>query len=410
MEELGLLDRRSDELFERRIISALIQSEDARNECRLQQDHFTDEASGAMFAIIKALMVRSSPVNIATIIDEAIVTKVVDPGEDVRAIEQIAQSAGLHESWKDDEAAIIRSFQRRSLHTVLSEAKGMLHTGDSNDVRAYVLKQLFDQELTGSTSDLQTSTEVAIETAEYLKRDIFALPTSVNKLDRDFLNGGMVGGQLVIIGARPGSGKSILGCQIASHLASLGIGAAVICVEMSAVQLCQRFKTHMKQEEFCALPLSFKCGSASIEDVERLTRVAVKRYDAKCVVVDYLQLLTPAKGTGRENREQQVADMSFRLKMLAMNLDIPVVCLAQLNRQSGDIPQLSNLRESGAIENNADVVILMSKQDDDGSRQFKKIIVNVAKNRNGETGIFDMLMEGSKFRMVPMPIEVPNFE
>ena len=129
-----------------------------------------------------------------------------------------------------------------------------------------------------------------------------------------------------------------------------------------------------------------------VHDKSRLTVSSIRREirkrkkDGLCLaVVDYLQLITPEDG--KVPREQQVATIVRSLKETAREYEIPILCLAQLNRQieHGEVPQLTNLRESGAIEQDADVVLFLSHHDAKGTDQHNAVL-SVAKNRNGETG------------------------
>ena len=122
-------------------------------------------------------------------------------------------------------------------------------------------------------------------------------------------------------------------------------------------------------------------------------RTAARDLNPGMVVVDYLQLLTPERR--EQNREREVAEQSRRFKLLAQELDIPVIVLSQLNRslttRSDKRPELTDLRESGAIEQDADIVMLLHHPD---AEDQSRLVLNVAKNRNGTCGAVSLIQQG----------------
>ena len=142
------------------------------------------------------------------------------------------------------------------------------------------------------------------------------------------------------------------------------------------------------------LPMWFVDSTSSLEAIVALCRMAHRRHGLGMIVVDYLQLVEVATQGKGENREVQVARASRRLKRLAMDLRIPLVIGSQLNRASVGNPTLASLRESGAIEQDANVVLLISEPEE--YDEPSKIIV--AKNRGGRLGDFGMKLIGREFR------------
>lgn len=241
------------------------------------------------------------------------------------------------------------------------------------------------------------------------------LSVSTGFYDLDNLVGGFVPGELTILAGRPGMGKTSLALAFALNVARSGKFALVFSLEMAAQQLAHRFiamhsgitsrelrqpRERMHEKHWPALTraITETCvDTLDVVDSARVTvndiRAAVKARSLKSemglVVIDYLQLVRPAEKS--HSREREVAEISAELKAIAKDLRVPVVCLAQLNRateqQNKKQPQLSNLRESGSIEQDADVVLFVHRDgyyDASAPQDVAKIIV--AKNRNGAPG------------------------
>ena len=240
---------------------------------------------------------------------------------------------------------------------------------------------------------------------------LMGLPTGFSDLDR--ILGGLRKGEMIVVAGRPSMGKTTFGLNMVRRLSVEGdYRGLVFSLEMSAEQLVfnllaacgkvdgQKMRQgYLSQSEYDALidDVASKVYEAPvmIEDppamtIGRLTaraRRLARSFKPDYIMIDYLQLM---HGTG-DSREQDVAAMSRGVKALAKSLDIPVITLAQLNRKteerSGNEPRLADLRESGAIEQDADVVMLLHRWDyyreDDRPHQIQ---VHVAKNRNGPTG------------------------
>lgn len=225
---------------------------------------------------------------------------------------------------------------------------------------------------------------------------------------------------LLLLAARPGMGKTSFALNIALNVAkSSRKTVAVFSLEMSREQLA----TRMLAAEACVENYRLKTGMLRETDWEKIAGAAtilnkvdiriddnpmlsVADMNAKCrrldnlglVVIDYLQLMTSAGGRsyGGENRQQVVSDMSRMLKIMAKELNVPVLCLSQLSRanekREDKRPMLSDLRESGAIEQDADIVLFLYRDDyyNEDSEKHNIAECIVAKNRHGETGKVDL--------------------
>jgi len=247
------------------------------------------------------------------------------------------------------------------------------------------------------------------------------VPTGIPDLDAD--QGGLFPGELTILAARPGVGKTSFALQVAAHNAAAGRLVYFASLEMSASELAtrlacgdsgvsnRRIRTgRLDRGDMRALSEAMAKQSTmrlDIHDRPRLTVAEIrrqirrrKRKGLALAVVDYLQLVSPADR--RVPREQQVATIVRTLKETAREYDLPIVCLCQLNRQADadEIPRLSQLRESGAIEQDADVVLFLSRREPT-EREPHNAILAIAKNRNGETGPRKLMWDGPTTRFSP---------
>ncbi|MFN7813694.1 MAG: replicative DNA helicase [Planctomycetia bacterium] len=252
--------------------------------------------------------------------------------------------------------------------------------------------------------------------------------------DLDTLCGGLHNSELIILAARPSMGKTAFAMNIAEHVA-IGLRQAVLFVslEMAALELADRLLCSAAQVNGHRL----RNGTISQEDRRRLVqksaeiggsplfiddtpgrtlteiaavarRLKRRKEGLSLVVIDYLQLIEP--DNPRDPRQEQVARIARRLKMMSRELEIPVLCLAQLNRQAevsrDNRPRLNHLRESGAIEQDADVVMFVHREeyyqtnDEDRERVKGSAEIIIAKQRNGPIGDVKLLWQHDYTRFV----------
>ena len=246
--------------------------------------------------------------------------------------------------------------------------------------------------------------------------DITGVPTGFYDLDR--MTSGLQAGDLVVLAARPSMGKTAFAINIAEHVAlNEGLPVAVFSMEMGAAQLAVRVvgsigridQGHLRtgkltDEEWPRLTDAIerlRTVSLHIDETAGLTsselRANARRLARKCgklglIVVDYLQLMTGSSGGDGENRATELGEISRGLKMLAKELQCPVIALSQLNRgveqRTDKRPMMSDLRESGAIEQDADIIMFIYRDDyynkDSKDPGIAEIIIG--KQRNGPTG------------------------
>jgi replicative DNA helicase len=245
--------------------------------------------------------------------------------------------------------------------------------------------------------------------------------------DLDKLLGGLRPGAVYVIASRPGLGKSTLGLQFSEQFARRGKRVAFFSLEMAAEELALRaisassgvdsrtlstgdgLAARMTEVAGAvnALQIPIRLPKARRVTIDVITRVARREHmqhdGLGCIVVDYLQLV--AASGKYKNREQEVAEISRGLKLLALELGVPVVAMAQLNRSvesRNGKPILSDLRESGAIEQDADVVMFLHRTDAEQEQERSEIDCDivVAKHRGGPVGSVQVIFQRSVTRYV----------
>jgi replicative DNA helicase len=255
------------------------------------------------------------------------------------------------------------------------------------------------------------------------------VPTGFVDLDR--LTNGLHPGQLIVVAARPGLGKSTFGLDVLrSASIKHGLSAAVFSLEMSKIEITMRLLSaearvplhHLRSGQLSEddwTKLARRMGEVSeaplfIDDSPNMTMMEIRakarrlkqRHDLKLIVLDYLQLMSSPKKT--ESRQQEVSELSRGLKLLAKELEVPVIAVSQLNRgpeqRTDKRPQLSDLRESGAIEQDADMVLLLHREDyyEKESPRAGEADFIVAKHRNGPTDVVTVAFQGHFSRFVDM--------
>jgi replicative DNA helicase len=275
-----------------------------------------------------------------------------------------------------------------------------------------------EERVQSKTNTIKDLVKRAINTIEdYHQRQGTVTGISTGFTDLDKMTTGLHAGEMIVIAARPSVGKTSLAMNIAEHAAiEQRLPVGVFSLEMTAESLvlrmlCSRSRVNLRnvREGFLAerdfprltgaagklsnAPLFIDDSSGlSILQLRAKARRMYQQYGIKLFVIDYLQLLTSTSRRA-ENRQQEIADISSGIKALAKELNVPVIVLSQLNREvereKGRPPRLSDLRESGAIEQDADLVGLLyrpAKGDDDegsASTEAEQINLLIAKQRNG---------------------------
>ena len=318
----------------------------------------------------------------------------------------------------------------RRIITVCTEsaARSYEETGDASELLDAVEARVLEIGQARNTKKIPLMKDqvmAAIESIEKIYENrgaISGLATGFSALDR--MTSGLHGAEMIVIAARPSMGKTALAMNMAEHAAIVGKHpVAVFSLEMSSQQLvqrllCSRARVNLQkvrdgflsERDFPNLTTAASklaesqifiddTAGLSILELRAKARRLHQMYGIKLIVIDYLQLLRSPSKRGQENRQIEIAEISSGVKGLAKELNIPIVVLAQLNRnpesRSGDAkgrPRLSDLRESGSIEQDADVVGLLVREeyyadsDEEKEESKGKATLIIAKQRNGPTG------------------------
>ena len=257
--------------------------------------------------------------------------------------------------------------------------------------------------------------------------------------DLDEMLHGLQAGELIIVAARPSMGKTAFAMNVVESVAAKQVPCAVFSLEMSKQQLAQRMmcsragldsqrvrKGMLRNEEYQRLAMMVTelakfpiwvddTPGLTIMDLRAKARRLALQKGIKLIMIDYMQLMEGTSGV--ESRQQQITEISRGIKGIARELNVPVICLSQLNRQSegrdGHRPRMSDLRESGSIEQDADVVLLLHREDYYRMSEPDFVPDNVAeviiaKQRNGPTGTVKLTFDNrtTSFRNLASQIDV----
>ncbi len=299
-------------------------------------------------------------------------------------------------------------------------------------------KKIFDIAEKKVANALVSMEEVLHEVFEMIEnRGQRGLESEYFELD-DMLNG-LQNGEMIIVAARPSMGKTAFAMNIIENIACRGIPCAVFSLEMSKQQLAQRMlcsrgqidahklrkgmlQAHEYQHlanvvgELAKAPIWVDDSAGlTILELRAKARRLKLQHDIKCIMIDYMQLMD---NPGVESRQQQISEISRGVKAVARELNVPVICLSQLNRaaegRDGHRPRMSDLRESGSIEQDADVIMLLHREDyyrmsepDFQPDNIAEVII--AKQRNGPTGTVKLTFDNRTTRFKNLAAGVEPF-
>ncbi|WP_246094457.1 replicative DNA helicase [Streptomyces griseofuscus] len=331
--------------------------------------------------------------------------------------------------------AVLRNLQSACHRTLHEISDGACDTGEMLDDLRAAVDDIVDDAGDGNEDTLiGADGEDFLEHLENLQKNGPARGVQSGFTDLDSLTSGFQPGQFIVIAARPAVGKSTLGTDIARQAAIVdGLPTVFFSLEMSRTEL--KMKIASAQARVPLHHLQFQ-GGMTDDDWARLAKVwpaidnapldivddagltltkirshcrrIQRKRDLRLVVVDYLQLMEGELSGRNENRQQEVAKISRSLKKLAAELQVPVIAMSQLNRgaeqRQDKKPLLSDLRESGAIEQDANMVILLHREDayDRESPRAGEADFIVAKNRGGPTATITTAFQGHYSRFVDM--------
>ncbi len=423
--------------------SALIDSESVGESAKvLKPSDFYFTANKFIFEAVMALFDSNKAIDFVTVTEQLKVSNKLDAVGGIEYLKKLSANVPTtrHVAYYSNiikEKSILRSLIRNvnSISDMAYEEKDTLTRLIERSEQ-----MIFDISSSREQTDLVHISDVLQLSYENIASNvgkgdgITGIDTGFGELNKR--TGGFHGGELIIIAGRPGMGKSTFAVNIAEYV-SIGLGktVAIFNLEMPREQIVNRILCSQALvdnskirngtmdagdwEKICDVADSISKAPIYIDDTPTIT---VSQIRAKCrrlkqmkqldmVVIDYLQLM---QGSGRsENRQQEISDISRSLKVLAKELDIPVIALSQLKRESesqkGKKPILSDLRESGAIEQDADLVMFLFRNYYYSKNPEEKELAEciIAKNRNGEANNFDLGFKGefTQFRNLEYRVE-----
>jgi replicative DNA helicase len=424
------------------VLGGLLRSEGHELDCRDEvvdclaeagPDAFSDHKNRKVYGALLTCMMESRPTDPVSVVGE--LRTGGDLTDDLAEyVYSLPRQAGVLTGVIYDARSVLDLYRKRELKRILNDGDKLVSSGEGTyeEVAGGVSAAVSDIVDKAIRSD---STFEAVQVAESALGHLFGakpkepgLPTGFPDLDE--LTGGMRPGQVIVIAGRPGMGKTTLGAQIARFVAKrVGKGVVFFSLEMSKDELGQRNASAETSIPFqkiregevdqrgLDLLTEYISGEEDVNyivdddpdqtvgEIALKTRKLVKDRNVGLAVIDYLQLVKPNKPTG--NRVTDVAQVSEGIRKMSRTLGIPVIALAQLNRESagrdGGKPKVTDLRESGQIEQDAHQVILvhLEYKVNPETERGKMADFILAKNRGGITAEREAEFDGARCRFIP---------
>ncbi len=409
----------------------------------LLPDDFYHPQYSIIFQSIRDLHLESMPFDIVTVSsrlnDHGKLERIGGQGALVTICDEIGSSANVEYYGKMiKQKSVLREVVRTATRIMQS---GTHFTGDIETFLQDVESSFFKLTSQTKNNKMMTLKEALYENLKDLeqparaKGEITGVPTGFKSLDARLL--GLQPGQLIIIAARPGMGKTALAMNWAVAAAKhTQLPVAIFSYEMMYAELSMRLLASeaaidgrkLKTKDFNEMDLRSISGaiqrlsnlpiyindngSTNVIDIRSYCRKIKAERGLAMIVIDYIGLMPIHMK--KQSREQEIAELSRTLKMLANELEIPVVVLSQLNRSATSRtdrkPQLQDLRESGSLEQDANIVVLIHREDYYDENTSKKGIAEiiVAKNRNGEPGTVELAWIGSQTKFADLEFSRPE--
>ncbi len=387
-----------------------------------------------IFALMLKMFSESKPIDLVTFLDEAKRADIFDSDQNAKTyllhlMELVPTTANL-DYYCD---IVIEKYYLRNLLSAVTDIASSVREGEGSATQLLdsAEQKIYDIRQGRQTSDLKPISEVIIGVYDDIYKmhsnhdtKYTGLPTGFSGLDAKI--SGLNKSDLILIAARPGMGKTSFALNIASNVGlKTDKDVAVFSLEMSNPQLVSRMLSsdamimsdklrtgHLDTEEWSRLAVSSQKLSGTSIYLDDTAGITVAQMKAKLrrlknlglVIIDYLQLMS--SGSRIENRVQEISQITRSLKVMAKELNVPVICLSQLSRaaeqRQGHRPMLSDLRESGSIEQDADIVLFLFREDyyKDGEEETNKNLATciIAKNRHGETADVPLGWQGEYTR------------
>ena len=423
---------------EQAVIGSMLTDQDAVMTAveRLKSDSFYREDNKLIFEAIVNLYNRSEPIDLITVKDEL---TSMGNFEKVGGFQYLATLPDKVPTTANVQKYVNIVDEKATLRKLIKTANEIIDLGynpteDVEDIMAGAEKKIFDiiqnknQKSYSPIKDVLIESFTKLEELYNQKSVVTGIPTGFIELD--YKTAGLHGSDLILVAARPAMGKTAFALNIAANAAiRANVPVALFSLEMSKEQLVNRVLCmeamvdsnkvrtgKLEEDDWSKLagvvgPLSESgiyiddTPGISIMEIRTKCRKLKMEKNIGLIVIDYIQLI---QGSGKKNssREQEISEISRSLKILAKELNVPVIALSQLSRAVEQRPEhrpmLSDLRESGAIEQDADIVMFLYRDDyynpDSEDKDIAEVII--AKHRGGSTGTFKLLWMGSYTKFV----------
>ena len=423
---------------EQAVLGSMLTDKDAVNSAIevLKEDAFYRNDNQAIYQAIINLYNKSEPIDIITLKDEL---ESMDKFEQVGGYEYLASLPDKVPTTANATKYIKIVEEKSILRNLIKTANEIIELGydpteDVSDIMEGAEKKIFnimqnkDKKSYAVIKDVLVDSFTQLEELYNRKQHITGVPSGFTELD--YKTAGFHSSDLVLIAARPAMGKTAFALNIATNVAvRANVPVAIFSLEMSKEQLVNRILCseamvdsnkvrtgQLEEDDWTKLAGSIGPLSEAEIYIDDTPGISITEIRAKCrklkleknigmVVIDYLQLV---QGSNKRNgsREQEISEISRSLKILAKEIGVPVIALSQLSRAAEQRPDhrpmLSDLRESGAIEQDADIVMFLYRDDYYNKDSEKKDIAEViiAKHRGGSTGTVELLWLGSYTKFV----------
>lgn len=398
---------------------------------RITHEYFYRPEHQIIFEAMENLFNKNIPIDLLTVTEELTTAKMFDK---VGGYEYLATLPDTVPTTANIEQYVDIVEEKYNLRQIIETGNQMISLGfddsrKSDDILNLAEQNIFDLTIKKNTVGVEdinkilSQTIVNLEELSKNKTDVTGVPSGF--IDLDARTGGFQKSNLIILAARPGMGKSALAINIATHVAAKEDKTVLVFnLEMSKNELAKRIlsseaminndklnKGMMSAEDWqkiavtsgnlseAKLFIDDTPGINMMEIRSRARKLKMEREDLSLVVIDYLQLIEPLSKKNA-TREQEISEISRSLKILAKELDVPIIAISQLSRNverakesSNKKPQLSDLRESGAIEQDADMVLFIFREGyyDKDTELGNQAQIIIAKHRGGSTGEVDVL-------------------
>jgi replicative DNA helicase len=423
-----------DPAAEKSVLSAMLVSQDALQDAlvELKDEDFYIPSNRKIYAAMRALFDRNSPVDPVSLADYLKSEGELEKVGGMAYLLDLGNNTFALAGWRHHAEMLRRDNTLRRMITASAQISALAF--DAPEDTKEVIDSAERMILSVTGDDIKSNYSTLEEVMEQLYNELgdmaasgtqsFGVNTGYPGIDQRLL--GLRPGQMVVVGARPGVGKTSFALNLCVNAAAEGASVAFFSLEMSKIEIAQRLLSAQAKiglmdirsanirdnqwpqileatQDLSKLDIMIDdTPGTTVTEIRAKARRMLHGKEKGLVIIDYLQLLSAPAGTNRnDNRATIVGDMSRGIKIMAKDLGVPVVALSQLNRvvegRTGKRPQLSDLRESGSIEQDADIVILLDRSmtDEEAERNDRpdKDVTEfiIAKNRSGPLAVVPLM-------------------